>query len=78
MDDWTQTTIAVHDHVKCAHEFIDLLRVLLFTIKETNSEDGFVFLVSYHVSVIDDVAHDDDVLAEGSLCRLVYHSLFVC
>ena len=78
MYDWAQATIAIHDNVERFHELIDLLRVVLFVVEKANSQNGLVLLVFSHICVSDEVAHDDDVLAERSLCCLVDHTLLVC
>ena len=77
MNDWAQATIAIHDNVKRLHELVDLLRVMLFRIEEAYSQDGLVFLCFSHIGISDEVAHDNDVLAQGSLRCLVDHALLV-
>ena len=77
MDDWAQTPISVHDEVEGVSEFIDLPLVVLLRVKEAHSEDSFVSLVLDHATVLDDVAHHNDILAQGRLPGLVDHKLFV-
>ena len=77
MQHGAQTAIPVHYQVKRLPERINLACKVFLTVKEAYFEDGVMVASPNHMTVLDDVAHDDDVLSQLYLCLVVDNLLLV-